>query len=416
MFEPDGRNSIQTVGHWVVSIIRWALMVFAVLALLPVYLTVRGWQTMEHQSAGIQAVNADPRIQTLRIDLNSPTVLMEDAAAYADFKDRACPQDEFDPSLNSLPFKVTGLNAPTGWIYYHLPYDVAVVHDQFFYRGATKEGVTTRINMPAVDDLRGAIQKYDTVFGDISLGDDPWMSEGIFKMAPTKWWDWYTSLQLAQAKAAGNYAAYAGAVRVTARMRALAAGCDNFGNKFIDADWSVPARIAAAVPHDQRLSFMMRYTEAFKGDLPVFEIQTQPLDKQTLESDPALKSWISRAGERTFSETEEIKTGVQGVYITGIRLAGDSAWGRPEYTCTDYFIRSQPYLDDETTKAQATLQAMLTPEFWAPRLKKMGLGDPLTLNQMEHILETERQRLGRDVMFARLYGHMAFHHNELFSL
>ena len=413
MFDPDGRNSIQTVGHWVWQLFSYACMALAFAALVPVYLTVRGWQTMKRQEAGIRAVNHDSRIQTLQVDLNKPVFFMEDAADYQDFKEHASPEDEFDPSLRSLPFSVSGAN--TGWVYYNLPFDANVVNDRFFGRGALEAEVTQPMNLPAIDSLSGVVERYDTSFGAISLRDDPWVSQGLFKMAPTKWWDWYTVLQLTQAKAAGNYAAYATATRVTARMRALAAGCNTFGNKFIDADWSVPARIAAAVPEPQRLDFMIRYTRAF-NDLPVFEIQVQPLDKQTLLQDPEFKEWEARVGERGWSDAEEIHASVQGVYITGIRMAGSTEWGRPTFTRTDYLFRGKPYLDDETHAAQAALQAMLTPEFWAPRFQKLGMGDPLTLDQIEHILTTERQRLTRDVQFARVHGHKAFRHNELFSL
>jgi hypothetical protein len=411
MFEPDGRNSIQYVGHMGVTLVRWVCMVFALACLLPTYLVLRGWQTMKRQEAGIEAVNTDPRIERYTLDFNRVTLQPEDADAYQGFKDSGFPEDRLDPSLNSLPFTITG--RPAAWVYYNLPFDANVVVDRFYGRAKMAEGVVDGpYNLVKADPLRSAVDLYDGARRIEAIEGDPLVSTGLFKLAPTKWWDWYSSLELVQAKAAPNYAAYAGAARVTARMRALAAGYIQLGDKRITQDNEVPARVLALnTAPDQRTDFWLKYTQAFQGDLPVIDIEVQPLDEKALTHDPQWAAWIKQAGDDMYGITEQVQDATLGGYITGIRLTGDTM-GRPDFTRMDYLLNSRAQIDDASHRAQAKLQAMMTYDFWAPLFMKRGMGDPETLEQVQRLLVEERTRLGRDVQFAHLHGHEAFHHNE----
>lgn len=411
MFKPDGRNDIQYVGHIALTVARYLGMGFALACILPTYLVIRGWQTMKRQDAGIVAINSDPAIQTLRIDFNQATLADEDPTAYTEFREANYPEGQLDPSLQSLPFTVTGQPAP--WIYYNLPFDANVLQDKWFARG---EGfAATPLSCVEIDAVRASMRAYDPSNGEVSLIEDPWMTQGVFKLAPTKWWDWYTTVQLVQAKASYNFKAYAGAARMVAQMRTIAAdaatgvGAVDLTNHFTAQNYVVPARIVATIAERQS-AYANVYRTAFRGHLPVVDIQTQFLNKKSLTHDPYWAEYAERLGESGWNMMERCDMVAEGPFITGIKLTGESQMGRPEFTRLDYLYRSTPYIDEASLRAQAALQELLQDSFWIQRFQEMGLNSPATLKRVTEILALERTRLARDVQFARLHGHEAYRH------
>ena len=466
MFEPDGRNDIQYVGHQTMTLLRWVCMAFALACILPVFLVVKGRETMKRQDAAIDAANTDPRLQTLTIDFNTPTLGTYDVAVYlawlnlqasipeipdinnldayvADENgvleskedhdsrveagrmayDRAVAANHdriLDPSLQSLPFTVTfkgeAPKLPTAWVYYNLPYHPWMVSDHYL-----DEGRAAGVAGPWVEPLdqmemrqtQQAVNRLRHPDMATSSMDDPWFNQGLYKMGPTKWWDWYTGQQLLQAKASHNYAAYVGAARAVAHMRLLVAKRTVPG---IDLEPTatvlVPTRVLAQLPSEDRLAFAQAYRSAFKGKLPVVDVQVQPLDGGTLLHDPTFKEWAARVGETGWRQWGEWHAITTAPFMTGMARHG-FPMGRPEYSRTEYLYRSAPVLNDESVAAQRALAAMVTWEFWEPLLK----GEGCTSDQLDRaraIIEGTRQGLALDRQFARLHGHEVFYHTPDF--
>ena len=326
-----------------------------------------------------------------------------------------------DPSLSSLPFTATfgkldnatlsslpwtyrGIQInPTAWIHYNLPYDKGEVNDPNFEQasnaGLASYGTNGNVN------LRETQQRVNSLYSPDN-GWDPWFSQGLYKMAPTKLWDWHTGLQLIQAKASYNYAAYVAAARVTGSMRMLiasrAAGVSGLNSS------PVPARVVIQLPKSARKTFVTAYCKAFAKKLPVVYIHVQQLDSESLMHFRQLKEFFGQAdGGRWFSMAQ-CNMISEGPYIVSMSLSSSKySAGELEYTSADFFYRSTPYINQDAEDAQDALTDMLSMSFWAPLLKAEG-ADQAVMNQAATILQMEKVCFNKDLQFAKMHGHEVF--------
>ena len=430
MFAPDGRNSIQYTGHLAATAVKYLCMVFALACIAPVYLYITGRQTMETQQGAIQAFNADPDIQNITIDFNAPTFRVFDANVYqawaaenpvSDADVNSGLEKIMDPSLQSLPFTATSssriiqparafpkenINLAT-WIYYNLPFEQGVVHDSW-------QEQALAVGLAPYPFHADVISAYDHQLETNNLYNpevakwDPWMSQGLYKMAPTKWWDWYTGQELVQAKSSYNYSAYVFAARVCAGMRFLIAHQAVPSVSAINSP--VPARVMASIPKSSRDAFATIYRNAFKGKLPVVYIQAQHLSDEVLLKQEDFAEWNARSPQNFQRYAHFTNVFEEGSFITGMSLSADPKMtGRPEYSYGDFFYSSTPSLNPTAEKAQKALMALQSFEFWAPLLKAEGANGS-TLSKAAELLTQERSRLSRDKHFAKMHGHEVYKH------
>ena len=432
MFEPDGRNSIQTMGHWAVTIIRYLMMVFAAFAVAPtvLFFVVRG--SLRVQKESIYLINTDVRATGLLVDFNTASLNYKDLFDYNEFVVRER-SEKHTPGLNpaheSLPFTVTYLrnvgapgapfrwepfSKPLGntWIYYNMPFEMASVFDKNFEAAEKVAGLWDRTIKTDFTTTSGYKRRWE---GVLECGD-PWYHQGLYKMAPTKEWDWATGFHLTHAKASYNYRAYVSAARAVSRMRYLVAMRKigepvHLDSEHLRGDTLLPARLFAEVPAHLRAPFIDAYRHAFQGTLPKVILTIQPLDDSVLRKDKDFVQWLG--GEGQYQKLVGFwRPQSAGPFVTGIQtFTGYHPYDRWSNQITfaygDYFYRTTPYAPEAAQDAQEALTKLLSPKFWTPRLEALGLGDDETLRLASTLLDTATKLTARDYR-ARRNSHKVY--------
>lgn len=425
MFAPDGRNSLQTLGHGVVSVAKFLITVFGILALLPTFLFFIARYKLQVQEATIMALNDPGPKSALVVDFNEATLGTYDGPLAQAWIDARYPG--LNPTLRTLPFSVTLVyDRPTGWepeedpeandrtrwVYYNLPFDQRLVEDEHFEKGI-KANVwrTGQDHYEVLEPLAKAIKKHDLLGISAAFTySDPWWASGAFKLAPTKNWDWNSGFELVHAKSASNYRAYVGAARAVSRMRQLYA-CRATGLPF-DITWNSETTpswlVAKAGWHGE--DYARAYRTAFKGGLPVVLLHLQNLEAKSIEHDDR---WIAFKSEMRTKDLDTradigLRAPASTPFVTGMHLwTGYHSYGlkmgRPVFSYSDFFLNSTPEVSPDARDAQRALLQLLTDEFWFKFFPRDAHGE------VHRVLEAERVRLGRDTHFARMLGHNAYY-------
>ena len=431
MFEADGRNSLQSLGHFggqLVKVFLWAVFIVCV---VPVIFVIYMWQTMEVQQGGMRSLPQDPRLQGVLVDFNVGTFKLADIDAWKAWANQT--ETLVDPALQALPFSATMLtdqhpkgnlawtptDMPKGgaWIYYNLPFEQDAVRDPHFgaaFHDWIYNPTKRDVDPIALESLNKPLQSLDTVGMETMLGD-PWFLQGLGKLAPTKDWDWNSPLLLAHAKASYNHKAYVGAARAVARMRmlvALSAVNQSLPTYARGRDLN-PVYAAADMDPAARRVFHRAYVEAFKGQLPQVLLLVQPLDDQTMLNTDEMREWHTRAAGQTWDLRIKIKSPSASPFITGmVKWSGYHPYSREastmEFSRLDFFIRSTPTNLPTVEEAQDTLTALQSFAFWEPLLRRHGLRED-QLQMAKTLLDSGSARLAREVRFTRRHGHILYH-------
>lgn len=430
MFEPDGRNSIQTLGHWGGHVIRIGLWVVFAVCVVPVVFVLYMWQTMKLQQGAMEAIARDPKVSAVLVDFNQGSAQLSDLAAYEIW--RVNPEG-VDPSLQALPFQVTYLQdrhpggplawTPTprdggnAWMAYNLPFEEGAATDRSFEKAFNSwiyNPVHRTVNPFTVESFPTAIQgaRY---LSPSAASSDPWFLQGLGKMAPTRYWDWHSGLQLAQAKASYNYHAYVAAARAVSRMRLLVAA-DCVGAAMLPSQDLNPIRVATNLPEAQRFAFLRSYTQSFQGQLPKMLLLTQDLGDGALLHDPRFTDWQARNGESGWQMQLHVWSVSEGPFIVGMTpWDGYHPYDRGalamEFTYGDFFYRSSPAIRPQAKATQDLLLRMQAFDFWEPHLKAAGLS-PRSLSLARELLADAARKTQQDTLLARRYGHKLYHHQE----
>ena len=431
MFEADGRNSLQSLGHFGGQLIRGFLWAVFFVCVAPVIFALYMWQTMEVQRGAMASLPQDPRLQGVLVDFNTAAFKLQDIEAWKTWAGQT--EIHVDPALQALPFTATLLadQHPKGnlawtpvpmpkgnaWVYYQLPFEQDAVRDPHFgaaFQDWIYNPTKRDVDPIGLETLNAPLQNLDTV-GMQTMLSDPWFLQGLGKLAPTKDWDWNSPLLLAHAKASYNHKAYVGAARAVARMRmfvALVAAGQDPGAYMSGRDLN-PVYVAKDMDPTQQPVFRQAYVEAFQGDLPRMLLLVQPLDDQTLLNTDEMREWHSRAKGAHWDIRIKIKGPASGPFITGmVEWSGYHPYDREtntmSFTFGDFFYRSTPAVLPDAAKAQATLTAMQSFKFWEPRLRKHGIQGP-QLDKARTLLIASADRLAREVKFTRRHGHVLYH-------
>jgi len=418
MFEPDGRNDIQYAGHLAITGLKWIMYILGIFALAPTVLFFAGKEAINMQEASIRVINGDPRAINVVVDFNVPTLRLADAATL----DPPFTHRTIEPKTRALPFSVVYLDRsgatpspePPGvgdkglgaaWIWYHLPFDEGMTYDENFY-GAEQHWHfwhgTSAIKTGGIADLN---EKYQSpAFTD----GDPWYTQGLYRMGPTKKWDWSTGYELIHAKASFNYRAYVVAARTVARMRYLVAVRKTGG--WFDPDQRAYHYQPVWGLHDatDRPKFLEAYTNAFNGKLPRIVLTVQDLDEQALTYARPFRP----EGRQGWGIEYKWKAQSTGAFVTGLRDL-DHPDGKPwtpqtTFAYGDFLWRHSPYIPDETKAVQDKLLALLNPEFWDPLLRAEGITDEDSFKMAHALLEGVRKQTLKDTRWAKVYGHRAY--------
>lgn len=427
MFSPDGRNSVQTIGHGVVSVAKFVMTVFGILALAPTILFFVARFKLQVQEATIIALNDPGPKAALIVDFNEATLGTFDgriAQAWADTQ-----YSGPDPSLRTLPFQVTLVyrrgdtwepeedpeaNQRTRWIYYNLPYDDRMVVDEHFHHGIkTNVWRTGQDNYEVLEPLAKVIKQHDSLGIDAAFTySDPWWASGAFKLAPTKNWDWNSGFELVHAKASSNYRAYVGAARAVSRMRHLYA-CWATGANF-NIDWhsdTSPGRLVAKAGW-RGDDFATAYRTAFKGGLPVVLLHLQDLNGSSIDHDDNWKRFKATFGPDLDHRSDvSLLAPATTPFVTGMHFwtgyhPYGAGMGRLTFSYSDFFLNTTPKIDPDAQEAQRALLHLMDDDFWFKFFPKDAHG------AVRQVLESERTRLGRDTHFSRMLGHNAYYSRD----
>lgn len=425
MFAPDGRNSLQTLGHGVMSMAKFVVTIFGVIAMAPTILFFIARFKLQVQEATIIALNDPGPKAALVVDFNEATLGAYDGRIAQAWADAHYPGG--DPSLRTLPFQVTLVyrrgdtwepeedpeaNQRTRWVYYNLPYDDRMVEDDHFNYGIKAN--VWRIgqdNYEVLEPLAKVIKQHDSLGIDAAFTySDPWWAAGAFKLAPTKNWDWNSGFELVHAKASSNYRAYVGAARAVSRMRHLYA-CKATGTPF-NIDWhsdTSPGRLVAKAGW-RGDDFATAYRSAFKGGLPVVLLHLQDLNGKSIDHDENWKRFkaLFRTQDLDYRSDIGLRGPATTPFVTGLHLWSGyhpygSSMGRPTFTYSDFFINSTPKVSADAQEAQRALLQLMDDQFWFKFFR------PEDREDVHRVLEAERIRLGRDTHFSRMLGHYAFY-------
>lgn len=438
MFEPDGRNSIQTIGHSAYTAFRVVCMIVGLVLLTPAVLFFTAKDKMEAQASTIQSYNDTLPTQAVLVDFGTPDLSGLDA-----------PYVEGGPDTfyQSLPFTMTRLKdvstsrglrvwkpvdpkseEPWGplygpalrkhansWVWINLPF----VEGQIW---GWDESTPPRLwpeadGSPQVyhsalrDKLEEAFKGRHIVFrwGLDDARNDPWIINGALKLAPTRWWDWYSGQQQLEAKASYNYKAYVAAARAASAMRYWAAlrlsGTGMPVGVLVCGD--PPTESASSFHPPMDLRFAAHYQRVFNNKLPKVVMHLQGFYHGDIKGYGA-----TRTSSMTVSGTPAWP------FVTGMHLDDGSlkprarAWGRPEFSRRDFLLNSTPVLNDQAVEAQKALEKMLEPDFWVPLFTAEGLTDADTLNVIPQVMAKIKKDLDSDTHWARRWGHAAYHHSS----
>jgi hypothetical protein len=425
MFEPDGRNSLQSIGHGTVTVAKFIMVIFAAIAVAPTYLYLTSQNKLQVQDATIRGLNETGPQQAVLIDFNEATLGAHDAMIEKAWDAQADRKNSLDPGVHSLPFTAWIFNRdgdqwvadtetnPGAYVYYNLPFDQNMVEDEGFHNGQ-RAGVWEHVDYNSLPLLNGVVDNYDLT-SKVFAFSDPWWANGAFKIAQTKNWDWYSGFELAHAKAAPNHRAYVAAARIVTRMRHLyalrAMGSSQTPNGLRGSD-ILPARAAMQSVDPDR--FAALYRQAFKGKLPRVFLQLQDFDTELLKLSPTWKPFMEIYGDDLqHNASVAMSTPTKGPFITGMFLwegprRYDSVHGRPVFTVLDYLFNSTPRQPKESKDAQAAMLQLMTEEFWVNAFREEGLGSGADAEAVRSVVCHERERLEHDVQFARMTAHKIY--------
>ncbi len=431
MFEPDGRNSVQSLGHWAIGILKVFLWAVFIVCVVPVIFVIYMWQTMEIQQGAMRSLPQDTRIQGVLVDFNVGTFELADIEAWKVWANQT--ETVVDPALQALPFSTTMLKdqhpgghlawtpveMPKGgaWIYYSLPFEQDAVRDPH-YGAAFHDWIynpTKRdVDPIALESLHKPLQSLDTV-GMADMLSDPWFLQGLGKLAPTKDWDWNSPLLLAHAKASYNHKAYVGAARAVARMRMLVAliAAGQPASGYMQGRGLNPVYVAKDMDPTSQKVFRQAYVGAFQGTLPQILLLVQPLDDQTMLNTEEMRDWRRQIDGTTWDMRIRVKATARSPFITGmVKWSGYHPYSREASLMTfsrgDFLLRSTPTSLPAVEEAQDTLTVMQSFAFWEPLLRRHGLKDD-ELAKARKLLEDSAHRLAREVRFVRRHGHEIYH-------
>lgn len=424
MFAPDGRNSVQTIGHGVVSVAKFVMVVFGILALAPTFIFFIARNKLQIQEATIIALNDPGPKAALLVDFNEATLGDLDGRIAQAWADARYPG--LDPSLRTLPFSVTLLHQNklgqwepeeagvdrARWLYYNLPFDDRMVEDERFSNGV-KANVwrTGQDNYEVMEPLKKVIAQHDLTASAFAYSD-PWWAAGAFKLSPTKNWDWHSGFELVHAKASYNYRAYVGAARAVSRMRHLYA-CQATGVPF-NIEWhsdTSPGRLVAKAGW-RGDDFARAYRSAFKGALPVVLLHLQDLNGSSLDHDDNWKRFKAIYGQDLDHNSDVGMVGAATTpFVTGMHLwsgyhAYGTEMGRLTFSYSDFLLNTTPKINPDAQVAQRALLQLMDDDFWFKFFPKEAHG------YVHQILEAERIRLGRDTHFSRMLAHNAYYSKD----
>jgi len=407
MFEPDGRNDIQYIGHLILKAWHIYCMILGFFILTPWVIVFWNRQTIKAQQGDLKLWEQMPRM-AVRIDYNNPGLTAGQIAAEAAWTTRRCDRavadaPGVDPATLTFPAGLTTLVGPEHsgtFFWYNLPVAPGAIID--------------------LDRDHSAMCNLTQGWAGQPRHGDPWWVCGVWNVAPGRNWDTGSGELLLQAKATANYAGYAMATDTIARMRVWATA-RHFGRDLSeslagpDGYWLIPAVagvcIAApdlpAVDLDSKTQELMPryrefarvYNEVFAGHLPIVVAQFQSLQAEDIP-----KGWVPDwAGDFVGLYCRSSR----GPFMTGLSL-GPGYYprrGLPEWTWSDYLWNSTPSSSRDAGEAQEALLAVRDLSFWLPLLKAEGLGDEASVAQARKILDYLDRAHRESVRTARLDGH-----------
>ena len=376
-FDPDGRSSVQFIGHKLIQLVHIYLFVLGLIIITPLAIYVWYSMTLRAQSGDIRLWSQMPST-TVVLDLGHPTLAVTDLEANAEF---AAPKTQVgvDPATRSFPAGLQGASGTFFW--YNLPFTPGAVTD--------------------LDRDHSAMANLTQHWSDTPRHGDPWWVVGCWNTAPARNWDTGSGELMLQAKATQNYYAYTLATDIVARLRVWAVGRKmgrDLAAKLASEDgggWTNPAEVGvmlvagdiparvlparAAELAPGYAQFVQVYNSTFTQGLPVVTIQLQSLDATEFE----------RQGRHVAEWTRDFVglrcRSAHGPFMTGLALPG--AEGRPEFSALDLLWWSTPSSSKGAAEAQAKLLALTEVSYWKPLLQAEGLSDVTSLTQAKAILD-----------------------------
>lgn len=477
MFEPDGRNSAQYAGHIMMRGFKIATAVIALPVLLLAFVFIYTYFQVQAQRVDFEAYNQDPKVVEATVDFNRASLSMKDLTDEYQFQEDLVRMDTLNkaakakeaegyeteeemvqnnlaatemrdaskelvrlsPILSTGAFSVAFLEGkspkniatdprdykatPMQWVYFALPFHGGIAYDEKYTLASRVGVVNGHGDAPVMDfNVITPVSNEYTQKGE-GPGVDPWMDYGLYKLAPTKKWDWSVGRLQIHAKASYNYAAYVAAARMVARIRMVAA-LAMLNRRPGEDVWagSVPGAIALSIPEGERQRFVNAYNKVFKGDLPIVNIRVQPLRDLTIQSHmwPSRRNYADFTKDRMSIPMDPNESGDWGEYhrwynymgttdlfMTGMRLPKtDADAGRVEHSLGDIFFNSHPHLNSDARAAQRELWKLTTYQFWEPLLDKYGLQDQKDV--VKAIINEENKALDYDLGFAHANAHLAY--------
>ena len=438
LFDPDGRNSIQTVGHWAVMVFKVYAYILLTIAAIPlvVFIWCRG--TARAQAEDVRLWSAMPA-QYVVVDFNAPDVDVQDVLQTARRFTRLHrypamkTQSGLAPELQSFPAGLSPAGVqPVGIFQIATRWQASRdLVPYFWYNLPVAEGV--------IDDLDRESSALVRV-GEINFETkDPWDLKGVWNMGPDRNWDAGSGELYLRAKATANYAAYVQATEVIARLRTWAlgrsVGCDltddlSGSNNY----WLVPAKAILYLAAPQVMAEDLegqeraltpryaaladRYNHLFSGDLPVVTMKLQVLDVRALaKANPYSRLFrpLGSFGSVTEADTFcglKTRAGL-GPFIVGMSTGTTYDPGSdPEWSAMDFFIRHDPAVAPGSAEAQRALGAVCRVSYWKTRLHRLGLDTPSDLAQVQSILDYVCRSTTGSKRLAKTDGHHHYNWDE----
>ena len=379
MFEPDGRNTVQYLGHMVTRVLGILMSAVGVLILFPLFMYLWYSNTIGAQRMGVELWNNAP-ILAVCLDYNHPGLSVSGI----------CGEHVTYPA----GIEVLRRNANRDYIgaryfWYYLP---------------VVPGVITDLRSPC--ETQGPVPKPKVLPGiegpqDVS---DPWDVRGLWNLAPGHNWDTASPELYLQSKATQNYEAYVQATNIVALIRAYGAG-KHFGKDLSDIlpgtsgnPYVEPAEAARrTVEAVLWREYVQVYNNLFAGKLPIVVLHLQTLDKEEVN----YKNSLSESFCGLFT-----RVGL-GPFVTGMSAGpGFTRYlGRPEWYYGDFFLWGSPQPSPSAREAQEALLDLQRLSYWIPRLEAEGLGAPEDIAAIKRILDYRRAIQRSNIRACRLDAH-----------
>jgi hypothetical protein len=472
MFEhinDPGQNSLQMAINAPLRILHYILFTVGVIVATPIITYFLAHEHYQAQKVVFEAYNTTVPVDAVIVDFNRPSMdhnsFVDLEKAYRGWRTMAPSESNDSPAfyLYQLPFIVIPMkdisdnpqekhvwvpnNATSdmgplwhealaksrnAWVWAQLPWAPGGMR----LTELERLGVVFGLQSPQgrrFDALRPALAHYSTEAA-FDPTNDAFVHNGLLKMAPTKWWDWFSGQEQLHAKASYNYRAYVAAARATSAMRYYAAcrlaGIPVDPKKFDRAGvWMKPglAPFDATDDPTKQHAFFTHYIHVFDGKLPRVMLQLQTLNDETPLHDPKAYAFhtqknpnapISFEPGGTINHVRGSDFNTEGFpswpFATGMHLvepdtlAYNSRYGRPEYDRADYWTNSKPSQVPVAEEAQDKLMALTTFKLWDTLLRKEGILD--ADRDIKVILADIQAGLHRDTQFCMRSAHLVYHH------